>query len=94
MTGVDACGCAFHHRDRSAQANGKANGAVRVAPGAMPRVVPVVSEQPAETAAVEEIELEVVTVRSASVAVASSAVALEDPSLGHRDPVGVAARVR
>lgn len=94
VTGAGAYDCAFHHRDRPALANGKANGVVMVVPWGTPKVVPSGMELPGEMVAVEEIGLVAVIVRFASVAVASYAVELEDPSLGHRDPAGVVGRER
>lgn len=91
-TGAGACDCAFHHRDRTALANGKANGAVRVGPGAMPTVAPSGMERPVETVAVEEIESVAVIAQFASAAAASCAAESEVPSLGHRGPAEVAGR--
>lgn len=92
VTGAGACGCAFHHRDRLALANGKANGEVRVELGAMPTVAPSEMERPEETVAVEEIEWVAVIARFASVAAASCAAELVDPSLDHRGPAGAVGR--
>lgn len=80
VTGADACGCAFHCRDRPALASGKADGEVKAEPEVTRMAVPEARAPLEATVVVVEIESEEVIVQFASAAVAWCAAALEVPS--------------